>query len=182
MLDEICASTQPGWTTGANNNLYDSNGLTTSTQTPPTNIGTLDPAVNTAPTADPNGPYTGEVDVPVNFDGSGSSDPENDPLTYAWDFGDGGTATGVGPSHTYTSANTYTVTLTVNDGELDSDPATTTATITVGNQPPTADPNGPYIGTVGSPVAFDGSDSSDPDGDLLTYAWNFGDGATGTGV
>src|SRR5438034_11342156 len=50
------------------------------------------------------------------------------------------------------------------------------------NHPPTALPGGPYTGTEGTAVSFDGSGSSDPDGDALTYAWSFGDGATGTGV
>jgi chitodextrinase len=50
------------------------------------------------------------------------------------------------------------------------------------NTPPTADPNGPYTGTVGSPVTFDGSVSNDPDGTIVSYDWDFGDGNTGTGV
>ena len=50
-----------------------------------------------------------------------------------------------------------------------------------GGAPPGADPNGPYTGTVGNPVALDGSGSSDPDGTIVAYDWDFGDSSTGTG-
>jgi hypothetical protein len=51
-----------------------------------------------------------------------------------------------------------------------------------GNTPPTADAGGPYTGTAGSPVTFDGSGSSDSDGTIEAYDWDFGDGNTGSGV
>ncbi|HYJ33753.1 MAG TPA: putative Ig domain-containing protein [Candidatus Binatia bacterium] len=85
--------------------------------------------VNRAPTADAGGPYSGVINVAISFDGSGSSDPDGDTLTYAWDFGDGSTGTGVNPSHAYTAGGTYTVTLTVTDTGLLTGTATTTATI-----------------------------------------------------
>lgn len=74
----------------------------------------------------------------VSFSGAGSTDPENGALTYAWNFGDGGTATGVTTSHTFTAAPgvpaSFTVTLTVTDnaGQTNS----TTLLVSVNNTPP----------------------------------------------
>ncbi len=84
---------------------------------------------NTAPTANPGGPYLGAVTSAIQFDGSLSSDPENDPLNYAWDFGDSTSGIGATPTHTYTTAGVYTACLTVNDGSLDSEPACTLAVV-----------------------------------------------------
>ena len=86
-------------------------------------------------------------------------------------------------SHAYT-AGTYTVTLTVMDNAGATNSATQTITVSpVGiPQPPVANPGGPYNGTVGTPVQFNGSGSSDPDGSITAYLWNFGDGATASTV
>ena len=106
---------------------------------PDTTSADIDPTPNNPPVANAGGPYNGTEGLPVQFDGSGSSDTDGDPLTYAWDFGDGSTGSGVGPTHVYTVPGTYTVTLIVNDGQDDSDPDTTTAEIAdVPNQPPVA--------------------------------------------
>ncbi len=145
---------------------------------------------NEVPLSDPNGPYYGTEDTAIAFDGSGSSDPDEDPLTYTWDFGDGNTGSGVNPSHTYLWGDTFTVSLTVNDGRGGTDTMTTFADVAEANDPPVADANGPYSGVVGEPIVFDGSGSSDYDNEdgtsandqPLTYSWDFGDSSSGTGV
>jgi PKD repeat protein len=84
---------------------------------------------NQPPTADPNGPYLGAAGSTIAFDGTGSSDPNNDTLTYAWDYGDGSSGTGATPSHTYSDAGIYDICLTVNDGHVDSDEKCTIAVV-----------------------------------------------------
>jgi PKD repeat protein len=83
---------------------------------------------NRAPTANPGGPYSGVAGTAVTFDGSGSSDPDHDSLSFTWALGDGTTANGATPTHTYSTGGIFTITLTVNDGHTDNK-ASTTATI-----------------------------------------------------
>jgi PKD repeat protein len=265
------------------------------------------------PVANASGPYLGfastSSDWYVLLDARGSSDPNGDPLTYRWDFGDASpirTTSAGFADHVYAATGVYTMTVVVNDGIEDSAPATArveivqvpgnrlthsdavltphcglpgdTVTIVMGefaqfqwwnfgtmgalpqfppqslglglsappgmmrvfllvdggplylpfhatllspgrfiagatftvpdvapglygvgwaeedslpfqvpcpvpsNRAPLADAGGPYTGGVGSPITFDGSASSDPDGDALEYEWDFGDGASGEGV
>jgi PKD repeat protein len=140
-------------------------------------------SVNTPPVADAGGPYNGTVGSPVSFDGSASSDTDGSIVSYAWDFGDGSSGSGVSPSHSYASDGSFTVRLTVTDNSGGTGSASSSASIAPpANIPPVADAGGPYSGTVGSPVSFDGSASSDTDGSIVSYAWDFGDGNSGSGV
>ena len=66
---------------------------------------------NNPPNADIDAPGSGEVDETLYFDGSDSSDPDYDSLTYNWNFGDGHNGYGQGDYHSYSSAGTYTVTV-----------------------------------------------------------------------
>jgi PKD repeat protein len=185
-LTEITANTQPGWTPGNVNPTYSRNNCqaTGVVELPPSFIsGDMDPATtNQPPVADAGGPYSGTVNVAMTFDGSASTDSDGSIVSYSWNFGDGNTATGVSPTHTYLAAGTFNVTLTVTDDVGDTGTNTTTATIGQGNQPPVADANGPYSGTVNVALTFDGSASTDPDGTIVSYNWDFGDGNSGTGA
>ncbi|MBT8108476.1 MAG: PKD domain-containing protein [Gammaproteobacteria bacterium] len=140
-----------------------------------------DCVANQAPTADPNGPYNAVVGASISFDGSGSTDADGSIVSYAWDFGDGNTGSGVSPTHAYQASGTFTVELTVTDDGGATNAATTTATITSAPVPPSADAGGPYSGVVGTAISFDGTASSDADGTIAAYAWDFGDGGVADG-
>ena len=230
---------------------------------------------NLSPIAFVGGPYTGTEGTAVALDGTLSSDPNGDVLTYSWDYGDGSAlGSGATPTHSYAQNGSYTLTLTVQDpGGLTSQASTsvtvandppvpnagpdrtvvakrsltytvaftdagtldapwnyvvrwgdgtantskqtnvqgnqpalahtynTVGTFTrrltatdkdggtafdeaissvVANSPPIAATTGPYIGNEGTAVAMASTGSSDPNGDVLTYAWKFGDGTTST--
>jgi len=83
---------------------------------------------NQPPVPESGGPYTGLAGDPVAFDGTQSSDPEGQPLLFAWNLGDGAVAVGPSPSHTYARGGRYSIDLLVTDG-LWSTRASTTAAI-----------------------------------------------------
>jgi ELWxxDGT repeat protein len=128
---------------------------------------------NRAPVPDPGGPYTGVRHEPVVFDGRRSSDPDGDPITFQWDFGDGASGTGAQPAHTYTVLGTFTATLTVSDGRLSPG---ATVVVTIANRPPQAAAGSDQTIELGENVTLDGRGSSDPDGDALSYEWRRADG------
>ncbi len=132
---EIEANAQPGWTTGANNQIYatlDGNCAPLGAPiSPPASVPLpYDPPAGGAPVAAPGGPYSGFVNVPLTFDGSSSYDSDGGSIvSYTWDFGDGSSGSGALVQHTYTVAGTYVVSLTVVDDEGMSNTNSTTAVI-----------------------------------------------------
>jgi PKD repeat protein len=117
-------------------------------------------------------PTNGPAPLKVNFDATGSSDPEGGPLSYAWDLDGDGTyddSTAVKPSFTYTTARDYQVRLRVSDAKGASDTLDQPLTISAGNTPPTATIDSPLPTTtwkVDDKMNFSGSATDQQDGTL----------------
>ncbi len=125
-------------------------------------------------------PTSGESPLEVSFDGTGSRDPAGEIQEYLWDFGDG-SGVGEGPTvtHVYTRPGTYTATLVVTGP---SGVGRATAFVYVDNSPPQADfTHSPQDPLKHESIVFDASASVDPDGEIVAYYWDFGDGATAEG-
>jgi PKD repeat protein len=113
----------------------------------------------------------------ATFDGTDSGDADGDVVAWEWDLdGDGRYETsGATPSFTYAAPGTYTVRLRVTDD--DGAQATATATVKVTNQPPRAVIAAPSRPVVNTDVTFDGTGSSDADGEVVSWEWDLdGDG------
>ncbi len=137
--------------------------------------GTGTAPANAAPTASFTSSSTGLV---ASFDASASADADGTVASYAWDFGDGSTGTGRTTSRTYAAAGSYTVRLTVTDDDGATGTTTRTVAVAAANAAPTASFTSSSTGLVAS---FDATASADLDGTVASYAWDFGDGSTGTG-
>lgn len=138
---------------------------------------------NQSPVANAGPDQTVQTGDKVQLDGSGSSDPDSDPLSYRWSFvskSAGSTAalsnqTIANPTFVADTAGDYVLALVVEDdyGGSDTDQVTITA-----HAPPTAD----FTYLPESPTTWDAiqftDQSSDSDGTVVAWSWNFGDGGS----
>jgi hypothetical protein len=145
---------------------------------------------NAPPTLDPIGDKAVAAFTTLTFTvtGSDNNDTIDDNLSFSM-------GAGLPPSATFNTstgafswaptgaeAGAYMVTFSVSDGRLTAS-ETIHIAVTVTNHPPVANAGGTYFGATNRPLTFNGTGSSDPDaGQTLTFAWDFGDGATGSGA
>ncbi|HEX6651439.1 MAG TPA: PQQ-dependent sugar dehydrogenase, partial [Thermoleophilaceae bacterium] len=120
-------------------------------------------------------PESGTPPLAVQFSSAGSSDPNGDPLSYSWDFGDGSTSTAANPAHTYTTSGVFTATLTVSDGRGLS--ATDSVQVSTQGAGPTANITSPVDESLyrdGDTITLRGSATDPQDGTLPPSAlsWN----------
>ena len=139
--------------------------------------------------------FTGPLTAPVNsgpaaaftyscnllacsFDATGSTDSAATITSYAWDFGDGSSGTSATPSHSFAGGGPQTVTLTVTDSAAKTATVAHTFTVLANSTPAAAFTSScTQLG-----CTFNASGSTDVGGTLTTYAWDFGDSTTGSGV
>jgi len=141
--------------------------------------------VNTPPVAGFTGPEIACTDQTVTFDAGGTTDNTPDQLSYQWNFGDGTSAEGKQVTKVFNKGGTYNVNLVVDDNsETTCSTDTASSLITVNTKPVANAGNDidlclPHNQDYS--VSFDGSGSTDADGNTLTYRWDFGDGSGDSG-
>ena len=138
----------------------------------------LDTAIHANVTAVPDRPRSAQT---IAFDGLDSYSLFGAIDSYTWSFGDGTTASGQRVTHSYATPGTYDVALTVEDTDGFRDTVRTRLTVE------DRDPRAVFAtsrGKVepGQQVTFDGSGSVDPEGQIASHEWDFGDGSVGTGA
>jgi hypothetical protein len=133
---------------------------------------------NHVPTAEAGADQVGAVNTRVTLDGSGSSDADGNPLTYAWSQMEGPAlvllkdAWSARPSFVPSRVGVYRFKLVVRDGTDASAPDAVTVTVEGQNHAPVAVTNEFVSAAEGEWVTLNGEQSFDPDNDPLTYAWS----------
>lgn len=141
-------------------------------------------AVNHAPTANAGQSRTAYAGSTVTLDGSGSTDPDGDVLSYSWVQASGPvqvSLSGAGSARPTFMTNTvgnYQFNLIVSDGKVSSTASSVAITIVKQNNPPVANAGSDMHAYVGDDVVLDASASYDPDADPITYSWTQVSGAS----
>jgi hypothetical protein len=142
-------------------------------------VVTVTATQNNAPVASAGSGQSVTVGDTVQLDGSGSSDPDGDTLSYAWSLvspiGSSASLTGAStesPTFVADLTGSYFLVLTVDDGSLTASD-TVTVTVSAGNQAPVADAGQNQSVAFPGTISLDASASSDPDNDPLTFSWAF---------
>lgn len=140
------------------------------------------PPDNDPPIAIAGGPYFTQVGDLVQFDSTGSYDPDGTIAFYRWNFGDGSSEIlEENPTHIYENPMEFQVTLTIIDNDGSSTSSNTFVSVgTQENDPPVAKMTFVETARIGDQVFFDSSQTYDPDGDNLIYLWDFGNGQNST--
>jgi hypothetical protein len=152
--------------------------LTVSDGTASNSASTTVSTINSAPVANAGPNQTVPLGSTATLNGSGSSDVDGDPLTYHWSLitkpaGSAAALSGaatVSPTFVVDKPGNYVARLIVSDGHGNS--ASANVTITTQNTPPVANAGPGQVVPVGSLVRLNGSNSTDVDGDPLTYQWS----------
>lgn len=109
-----------------------------------------------------------------------STDSDGSIASRRWEFGDGSTSTEANPSRTYAKAGTYAVKLTVTDDDGASASRSNNVTVSDGTPPANKPPVASFTSSVnGLAVAFRDT-STDSDGNIASWRWDFGDGTSAT--
>lgn len=124
-------------------------------------------------------PINPAIDEQANFNAAASSD-DGSIVAFDWDFGDGATASGERVSHRYQSAKIFTVLLVVTDDQGATATASQAVSVGTGKSPTASFVFSPSSPSPGQSVRFDASSSSDPDGEIVEYRWDWGDGSSPT--
>ncbi len=125
---------------------------------------------------------SGTSPLTVSFSGANSTDADGSISSYTWNFGTGASASGSTTSYTYSTPGAYSAVLTVIDNDGLAGTASVTITVVAPpNVPPTAVASANFTtGMAPLAIAFSSAGSSDSDGTIASYKWDFGDGTSST--
>jgi len=133
-----------------------------------------------------DGPTSIEVNKQVSFSAGKSSSPNGEIVRYEWDFGDGKSGEGSSVNHVYEIDGDNTITLTITDDKNQTDTITYKIVVKQQITPPISRLipipiiQAPSYDVTTNPAFFDASKSYDPDGEIVRYEWDFGDGSIGS--